>query len=207
MCKVDGEPATFPPTCWTGSSPFWELFVARSGGTWSWSSLGVSALVLHDGDAEGLRYEAQSSSSPPAVLGNCPSPTPTPRPTARPSVTPQALPTPVPTPRPTAAQDPTLKPGSTPGPSLASVAPAASPPDAGSGMPNATGSGAPGDALAGVGGSPPATVLPGAAGATSPPAGSAGDGSPALPIAVLAIAGLAGLATIRRRPARNRGPR
>ena len=195
VCQVDGEPVTFPPTCWTGSSPFWELFVARKGGAWAWSSLGMSALVLHDGDSEGLRYEPQSSTSPPKILGDCPSPTPTPRPT------------PKPTPLPTTTPVPTLKPGSTPRSSLTPAATPTSPATAGSALPAGPASTTPGGAVAGLSGSPQPTLLPAEAGPTNPPSGGAGDGSPALPIAILAIVGLVALAATRRRPAGSRPPR
>ena len=199
VCQVDGEPVTFPPSCWTGSSPFWELFVARKGGSWSWSSLGMSALVLHDGDSEGLRYEPQTSTSPPVEMGNCPSPSPTPRPTPKP--------TPLPTTRPTATLVPTIKPGSTAQPSLTPVATPASPSTAGSAPPTGAASTTPGAAIAGVSGSAAPSQVPTQAGATTPPAGSGGNGSPALPIAILAIVGLAGLAATRRRRAGSRPPR
>lgn len=195
VCQVDEEPVTFPPTCWTGSSPFWELFVGRKGGTWAWSSLGMSALVLHDGDSEGLRYEAQASTSPPTGSGNCPSPAPTPRPTPKP--------TPLPTPRPTATPVATIKPASTPQSSQAVVATPASP-AAGSATPSGADPTAPVGAIAGLGVSPGPTLLPAGVGGTTPSAGSGGNGSPALPIAILAIVGLAGLAATRRRPAGRR---
>jgi hypothetical protein len=195
VCQVDGEPVTFPPTCWTGSSPFWELFIARKGGSWSWSSLGMSALVVHDGDSEGLRFEPQTSTSPPVEMGNCPSSTPTPRPTPKP--------TPLPTTRPTATLVPTIKPGSTAQPSLTPASPSA----AGSAPPTGAASTTPGAAIAGVSGSAAPSQVPTQAGATTPPAGSGGNGSPALPIAILAIVGLAGLAATRRRPAGSRPPR
>jgi hypothetical protein len=184
VCQVDGEPALFPPTCWTSSSPFWELFVARKGGGWTWSSLGMSAQVFHDGDAEGFRYEAQSDQSPPKILGSCPSATPTPNPTPKPT----ARPTPSPTAHPTAGTSagPATIPPPTVHPGEASIPPAASPSQ---------------PTLGEIGG-PSATAAPspatGAAG--SPPPPGPDDGSPALPIAIAAIAGLAGLAALRRRP-------
>ncbi len=60
VCQIDGEPASFPASCWTSTSPYWMLFVARAGGTWSSSNLGVTSQVFRNGDAEGFRYESQS---------------------------------------------------------------------------------------------------------------------------------------------------
>ena len=75
VCQIQGEPASYPPTCWTGSSPYWAMFVSRGGGAWQSSSLGISSQTFRDRDAEGFRYEAQSdSSSPPSPAGICPAP-------------------------------------------------------------------------------------------------------------------------------------
>ncbi|HLY14084.1 MAG TPA: hypothetical protein VKR24_07015 [Candidatus Limnocylindrales bacterium] len=187
VCQVDSEPALFPPTCWTSSSPFWELFVARKGGGWTWSSLGMSAQVFHDGDAEGFRYEAQSDQLPPKILGSCPSATPTPNPTAKPT----ARPTPNPTARPTAAASagPATVPPPTLNPGEASSAPAPSPSQ---------------PPLGDVAGATATAGSSSDAGPTgSPPPPGSNDGSPALPIAIAAIVGLAGLAVLRRRPNRS----
>ncbi|MGH2465479.1 MAG: hypothetical protein ACRDGI_08460, partial [Candidatus Limnocylindrales bacterium] len=88
VCQIDGEPATFPQSCWTSQSNFWAFFVARKGGSWFSSSLGIAAQTFHDGDAEGLRFEPQDVPLPPNSLGNCPPPVATPRPTPRPTATP-----------------------------------------------------------------------------------------------------------------------
>jgi hypothetical protein len=89
VCQVDGEPAQYPPGCWTASSPYWAMFVSRGGGSWTISSLGISSQTFRDGDAEGFRYEGQSDYTvPPSPAGVCPaasSPTPvraTPTPTS-----------------------------------------------------------------------------------------------------------------------------
>jgi hypothetical protein len=73
VCQVDGEPATYPNTCWTTTSPYWVVFVSRAGGTWTASNLGVSSQVFADGDAEGFRYDPQSGPEPPppSPLGTC----------------------------------------------------------------------------------------------------------------------------------------
>jgi hypothetical protein len=191
ICWIDGEPAEIPSGCWTSNSPFWEIFVARKGGSWASSNLGVSALVFGDGDAEGFRFEAQTGMSPPSSLGNCPSPTPTP------GVTPR------PTPRPTATQAPTQtatpRPVTPPPPgSTAPSQPAASSagPAASSVPPTPAGSGA----VAAIEATPgPSSPVVGGGNADSP-TGSTGDGTPALVAAIVAIAGLAGLAMLRRRP-------
>src|SRR4029077_10954870 len=109
---IDHEPTSYPPTCWTGTSPFWAFFVAHGSG-WAYSSLGVSSVTVHDGDAVGFRYQSQSTHAPPSISGDCPNPTPTPapatpRPTPRPTPPatspPTAVPTPAPTDRPPSAR-------------------------------------------------------------------------------------------------------
>ncbi len=85
VCQLDGEPATYPPGCFTDSGPYWALFVARAGGAWTVSSLGISSQTFRDGDAEGFRYDPQTGApAPPAAAGRCP---PAPLPTVRPSPT------------------------------------------------------------------------------------------------------------------------
>ncbi|HEX4580044.1 MAG TPA: hypothetical protein VH498_08595 [Candidatus Dormibacteraeota bacterium] len=75
VCQIEGEPATYPPGCWTASSPYWAMFVSRGGGSWQSSSLGISSQTFRDGDAEGFRYESQSdSSAPTSPAGVCPPP-------------------------------------------------------------------------------------------------------------------------------------
>ena len=73
VCQVDGEPATYPNTCWTTTSPYWVVFVSRGGGPWSASNLGVSSQVFADGDAEGFRYDPQNGPQPPppSPQGTC----------------------------------------------------------------------------------------------------------------------------------------
>jgi hypothetical protein len=89
VCQVDHEPAQYPPSCWTASSPYWAMYVSRGGGSWTFSSLGISSQTFQDGDAEGFRYEGQSDNSlPPSPQGVCPvatSPTAAPVTTATPA--------------------------------------------------------------------------------------------------------------------------
>ena len=101
VCRIDAEPATYPPGCFSATSPYWVLFVARAGGAWSVSNLGASGLTLRDGDAEGWRYDPQAGSpaQPPSPAGVCeavaiPAPS-APVPVPPPSPTP-ALATPIP---------------------------------------------------------------------------------------------------------------
>ena len=101
VCQIDAEPATYPPSCWTASSPYWTMFVARDGGPWTLSSLGITAQVFRDGDAEGFRYESQASGTvPPTAAGRCP---PSPSPTAPQVPAPTASLLPVTTPAETSA--------------------------------------------------------------------------------------------------------
>jgi len=101
VCQLDGEPTTFPAGCWTDTGPYWVMFVARGGGAWTLSSLGISSQTLRDGDAEGFRYDAQTGSpAPPAAPSRCP---PTSAPTRAPVSAPPSRrpsPRPVPTPGP-----------------------------------------------------------------------------------------------------------
>ncbi len=115
VCQLDGEPAQYPPTCWTASSPYWAMYVSRGGGPWTFSNLGVSTQTFQAGDAEGFRYESQSGGSPPpSPRGVCPAATPPPQ-TPPPTATPAARST-----SPTAAP-PSLRPIAT---SAAAAAPA-----------------------------------------------------------------------------------
>lgn len=123
VCQVDGEPATFPASCWTTTSRFWTLFIAERGGSWFPATLGVSVQVFRDGDSEGLRYEPQDGPIAPTASGTCPTATPpssaTPLPTAVsvPSIKPSRSPTPAGTPRSTLTSSPSPITSTDPGPS------------------------------------------------------------------------------------------
>jgi hypothetical protein len=54
VCALDGEPARYVDC--PGKDSYWAVFVASGGGSWQLSNVGISSLVLRDGDAEGLRY-------------------------------------------------------------------------------------------------------------------------------------------------------
>ena len=54
VCALDGEPARYVDC--PGKDSYWSVFVASGGGSWQLSNVGISSLVLRDGDAEGLRY-------------------------------------------------------------------------------------------------------------------------------------------------------
>jgi len=73
VCQIDSEPATYPPSCWTNSSPYWVMFVSRQGAPWSGADHGVSSETFADGDAEGFRYDPQSgpAHTPPLPGGVC----------------------------------------------------------------------------------------------------------------------------------------
>jgi hypothetical protein len=89
VCQINNQPAQYPATCWTSSSPYWAFYVSRGGGSWTFSTLGFASQTFRDGDAEGFRYEGQSDYTvPPSPAGVCPvptPPTPTAVPTSRPS--------------------------------------------------------------------------------------------------------------------------
>jgi hypothetical protein len=188
VCQVDGEPAEFPPSCWTTTSPFWTLFVARKGGSWTPSNLGISAQVLRDGDSEGLRYEAQAAPVAPAIYGNCPTSTPpsvTPRPSRSPA--PTLVPTPARTaPTPTAAGPPSVSPSSAA--SLSAATPAT-------------------PATAGPIAAVESSASPAAIGVAIAPTASSGGGPPsvdplALAVGLVVIGGLGSLAIARARSSR-----
>jgi hypothetical protein len=74
VCALDGEPARYADC--PGRDRYWVVFVARGvagGGSWQLSNVGVSGLVLHDGDAEGFRYVPVSGTpaEPPSPAGIC----------------------------------------------------------------------------------------------------------------------------------------
>lgn len=137
VCQIDYEPASYPPGCWTSTSPYWAMFVSRSGGPWAVSSKGISAQTFSDGDALGWHYQPQVgggggpppspagvcaqvvAAPPPApVAGSQPAPAPlapapaapgadTPSPDATPSPATEAAPTPSATPSSRPAATPT----------------------------------------------------------------------------------------------------
>lgn len=57
VCALDGEPAQYA-AC-PGKDSYWAVFVARGGGAWQLSSVGISSLTLGDGDAEGIPVRAR----------------------------------------------------------------------------------------------------------------------------------------------------
>ena len=92
VCQIDNEPASYPPSCFTTTSPYWVLFASRHGGAWTAADHGVSSEAFADGDAAGFRYDPQSgSAAPPASpAGVCAlaAPRSTLAPTARPAARP-----------------------------------------------------------------------------------------------------------------------
>jgi len=74
VCQIDNEPSTYPPGCFSSSSPYWVLFASRGGSAWSAADHGISSEQFSNGDAEGFRYDAQSGSPSPPVsaAGTCP---------------------------------------------------------------------------------------------------------------------------------------
>jgi hypothetical protein len=78
VCALDAEPAHYSEC--PGTEDYWAVFVSRDGGVWQLASVGISALTLGDGDAEGFRYvPAAGAPAPPPRAGACPvAPAPTP---------------------------------------------------------------------------------------------------------------------------------
>ena len=73
VCQIDAEPASYPPSCLTSTSPYWATFVSRHGGPWTAADHGVSSETFASGDAEGFRYDPQSGSAaaPSSPAGAC----------------------------------------------------------------------------------------------------------------------------------------
>ena len=67
-CALDGEPARYAEC--PGKDRYWAVFVAQAGGSWQLANVGISTLVLHDGDAEGFRYVPASGvpAAPPSQI-------------------------------------------------------------------------------------------------------------------------------------------
>jgi hypothetical protein len=71
VCALDSEPAHYA-SC-PGQDSYWAVFVSRGGGAWQLSTIGISSLILADGDAEGFRYvpAAGNPEAPPSPAGVC----------------------------------------------------------------------------------------------------------------------------------------
>jgi len=99
VCQVDNEPGSYPPSCWTATSPYWAMYVSRSGGAWAVSSQGVSSQQFRDGDALGWHYVPQiggGGGPPPSPAGVCSGPGPVPTATTTTPAPPPAASTPAP---------------------------------------------------------------------------------------------------------------
>ena len=87
VCALDGEPARYVDC--PGKESYWAVFVSNGGGAWQLAGVGISSLVLGDGDAEGFRYVPASgvAAVPSSPAGLCPASTPAsasaPAPTSR----------------------------------------------------------------------------------------------------------------------------
>jgi hypothetical protein len=100
VCALDGEPARYAEC--PGRDDYWAVFVARgvaggASGSWQLAAVGISGLVLHDGDAEGFRYVPASGTpaAPAPPAGVCAAATFRPtasRPATSPRVTASAAP-------------------------------------------------------------------------------------------------------------------
>ncbi|HEX7496998.1 MAG TPA: hypothetical protein VF344_00830 [Candidatus Limnocylindrales bacterium] len=71
VCALDGEPAQYADC--PGKDRYWAVFVARAGASWQLANVGISALTMHDGDAEGFRFVPASGlpSAPVSPAGVC----------------------------------------------------------------------------------------------------------------------------------------
>ena len=179
VCALDGEPAHYADC--PGKDSYWAVFVARGGGSWQLANLGISALVLHDGDAEGFRYVPASGTpaAPVSAGGVCAAAAPAPHRTVAPG-----------------SSAPAVVATATTGPARAAAA-ATDPPTAASSP--AAGAEATGTGATGTGAT--ATSRPPAAPAPAP----SGGADLGLFASALVGGGLAGLAILKlvagRRPA------
>lgn len=71
VCALDSEPAHY--SACPGKDAYWAVFVARGGGTWQLTNVGISSLTVGDGDAEGFRYVPASGTpaAPVSPAGVC----------------------------------------------------------------------------------------------------------------------------------------
>jgi hypothetical protein len=134
VCQVDYEPQPPPSNSCLGhnNDPYWSIWTAPYGGSWAYAQRAITGLVIHDGDAEGLRYQRPDGAAPPDVVGAvCPPPAPpaTHPPTAAASIPPAAAASATPGrgTGPGGGADINLVPGVTPAPSATPTPP---PPDA-----------------------------------------------------------------------------
>ena len=76
VCALDGEPAHYADC--PGKDRYWAVFFAPGGGAWQLTSVGISSLTVHDGDAEGFRFVPSSGTpaAPPSAAGVCVAPAP-----------------------------------------------------------------------------------------------------------------------------------
>lgn len=208
VCRIDGYPSSDPCHRMPPADAYWAFFHAPAGGSWTYSSSGVSSYDPPAGSVVGFRFGSgqQPRTSPP---GGAAKPTATPKPTT-PKPTRTTAPTPTSTPRTTTSRPrstttsttpragsasgptPTRPSGSsaTPTPSAsASTGPSASPTSSESAAGLPTGSAGPSDG--------PDTT------AAAAPSGEASGGGTATLLAgsglVLLVAGGAGWTVWRRR--------
>ena len=148
VCRVNGAPASDPCVSTPPADAYWGLFWSDGrSGTWTYASLGVTALDVPDGGSVALVWQQGTERRTPPVAApvhQAPSATPSssPSPTRSPTQTPTKAPGPSPTRTPSAApSSPAASP--TPSPSASGTAsPSASP--SRSGRPRRTPSPSPG---------------------------------------------------------------
>jgi hypothetical protein len=168
VCALDGEPARYLDC--PGKDSYWAVFVSSGGGPWHLSNVGISNLVIHDGDAEGLRYvpAVGDPAAPTSPAGNCPTST-----TAATAAPQSAVP----------SAGSSLRVGETAGPSGSFAAATSF---------SAAASGAAASATTAAAAAPPGTGTP-----PSVPTPTPGGPDPGILAASLAGGGLAGLALLR----------
>jgi hypothetical protein len=74
LCQVDSEPSSYSPQCLQAGKPYWAIFIAPQGGSWTYANFGITYPQLHSGDALGLRFET-GGHTPDAAPTACAAPT------------------------------------------------------------------------------------------------------------------------------------
>ena len=119
VCKINNDGCSFPIEdcfcqCQGLACIYWSYWHLQPNNTWDYSSLGASSFVLTNGQVDGWRWGAGTSTSaqPPPVITL--SEICQPAPTATPTLTPTPAPTVTPTPAPSATSTPSATPTLTP---------------------------------------------------------------------------------------------
>lgn len=126
LCRIDGYPASDPCVNMPPASAYWSFWHAPSGGSWTYSQVGIKGWNPKPGSSVGFRFGAGSPPSVAPATASAPAPT-----TAAPKPT-TAAPKPTSTPRRTTAAPGATTGGTSAGTTVRPKAPARSAAPAGS---------------------------------------------------------------------------